>query len=156
MAPKAAPKYRINLARALQRAGVALLLLALLGLAGGLMVGFVRMAWQEHQINREMERQKAENAAQAALNLKLKGQADFAESDVAAELAARERLGMARDGETVLLPTVVLPTTPTPAPADGAAVAAGPATQPTDQPTEAQTNTGRWIKAFFPSHGAVP
>ena len=85
MAPKAAPKYRINAARVLQRVGVGLLLLALLGLAGGLMVGFVRMAWQEHQINREMERQKAENAAQAALNLKLKGQADFAESDVAAE-----------------------------------------------------------------------
>ena len=156
MAPKAAPKYRINAARLLQRVGVALLLLALLGLSGGLMVGFVRMAWQEHQINREMERQKAENAVQAAQNLKLKGQADFAESDVAAELAARERLGMAREGETVLLPTVVLPPTPTPAPGEVDAPTVAPGTKPPDGPAEAQTNTGRWIKAFFPGRGAVP
>jgi len=57
--------------------------------------------------------QRSANAQLAADNLRLKGLAEWAESDVAAEQAARERLGMAREGEIVLLPTVVLPTSAT-------------------------------------------
>ncbi len=141
--------------RMLQRLAVSLVLLGLLVLAGGLMIGFVRMAWQEHQINRQIEQQQAENTAQAEQNLKLKGQADFAESDVAVEQAARERLGMARDGDTVLLPTVVIPPTPTPAPPAAGAGINGAAV-PSDDRSQARSNAVRWFKALFPGPEAVP
>ncbi len=155
MARRTAAKQRHVPERLLQRSGVSLLLIALLFLAGGLVVGFVRMAWQEHQINREMERQQAENAAQVDRNLRLKGQAEYAESDVAAEQAARERLGMARDGETVLLPTVVLPPTPT---AAVPALAAAPdrLVPPSQARAESRSNAARWFKALFPGPDAVP
>src|SRR5207253_3013374 len=97
----------------LQRGGVFLLLIIMLVLAGSLLIGFVQRAWQEHQLNRAIEQQAAQNDYQRAQNLRLKGAADFAESDVAIEQAARERLGMAREGETVLLPTIILPAAPT-------------------------------------------
>ncbi len=129
-----------------------LALLALLVLAGGLLAGVVRMAWQEHQINRAIERQQAQNAQQGERNLQLQGAADFAESDVAAERAARERLGMARDGEMVLLPTVVLPVAPPVVPPEAPASVADSTTREID----AQTNPSRWFRAFFPGPEALP
>src|SRR4051795_13353152 len=135
-----------------QRIVVALLLLGLLFLAGTLAVGFVRMAWQEHQLNRSIDDQRSANAQLAADNLRLKGQAEWAESDVAAEQAARERLGMAREGEIVLLPTVVLP-----------AATAAPPSAPTDQTslltyddTAAMSNSARWFHALFPGPNVLP
>jgi cell division protein FtsL len=134
----------------LQRAGVTLLLLALLFLAGGLMVGFVRMAWQEHQINRAIDEQESQNAQQVARNRQLQGEAEHAESDVAVERAARERLGMAREGEMVLLPTVVLPAVPTSLPLDAPVVARSPTDPSRD------SNAARWFRALFPGPDAVP
>ncbi len=139
--------------RTLQRLVVGLILLGLMVLAGFLAVGFVRMAWQEHQINKAMVQQRAENDEQRARNLQLKGQAEFAESDVAAEQAARERLGMARDGETVLLPTIVLPPAPTAAPAASEAGATKPAA---NTAPEKASNVVRWVRAFFPGPDASP
>lgn len=152
MARRTSQRPQLISTPALKRTGVSLLLIALIFLAAGLGVNFVRMAWQEHQINREMEQQAAENAWQAAENQRLKGQADFAESNVAVELAARERLGMARDGETVMLPTVVLPAAAPP-------IAEQPA--PADQTLPVGTapegsNAARWFKALFPGPNAVP
>lgn len=136
--------------RAVRRSGLALVLLGLLFLSGGLLVGFVRMAWQEHQINRAIERQLSQNAQQEARNIALAGQAAFAESDVAAEKAARERLGMARDGETVLLPTVVLPPTPTPLPSEPLSALE------VAEPEQPRSNVARWAKALFPGPDVMP
>jgi len=152
MAQRTAPQRKWISPRTIERGALVLVLLALLVLAGGLLVGVVRMAWQEHQINRSIERQQAQNAQQAERNLQLQGAADFAESDVAAELAARERLGMARDGEMVLLPTVVLPIAPTGVPSEA------PASVAENTPPEivAQTNPSRWFQAFSPGPEALP
>ena len=136
--------------RSLQRALVFILLIGLLVLAGSLSVGFVRMAWQEHQINRAIARQESQNTQQVNSNQVLEGLAGFAESDVAVEQAARERLGMAREGETVLLPTVVLPAAPTPAP-ETPQVAL-----PVPVRFEPEANAARWLRAFFPGEAAAP
>ena len=140
--------------RSLQGAAVFALLLGLLVLAGGLSVGFVRMAWQEHQINRAIARQESQNIQQVNRNQVLEGLASFAESDVAAEQAARERLGMARPGETVLLPTVVLPPVPVQPPAPPAE--APPVALPVSVRFEPESNAARWVQAFFPGPDALP
>lgn len=136
------------------RWGTRLILLFLMVLAGGLMVGFVRMTWTQHQINQASERQRAENETQRARNAALKGQAEFRESDVFAEQAAREQLGMAREGETVLLPTIVVPAaTPPPAaqsPNPAASATAAAAAE------EIAPNYQRWWQALFPPEAVVP
>ena len=155
MAQRTAPRRKLILARVLQRMGVSLLLIIMLFLAGSLLLGFVQRAWQEHQLNRATERQSAQNAQQRERNNRLKGAAEFAESDVAAEQAARERLGMAREGETVLLPTVVLPPPPpTPAPAATPIdVAELPAT---GELARSEPNVVRWMHAVFPGNDTAP
>jgi cell division protein FtsB len=131
-------------------------LLFLMLLAGGLMVGFVRMTWTQHQINQASERQRAENEAQRARNAALKGEAEFRESDVYAEQAAREQLGMAREGEVVLLPTIVVPASPSPAPqsSNPAAPASNAAAPPVEEAVA--PNYQRWWQALFPEGAVVP
>ncbi|HEY0739597.1 MAG TPA: septum formation initiator family protein [Herpetosiphonaceae bacterium] len=138
------------------RWGTRLILLFLMVLAGVLMVGFVRMTWMQHQINQANERQRAENEIQRARNAALQGQAEFRESDVFAEQAAREQLGMAREGETVLLPTIVVPAasppatqSPNPAAPTTESVAAAGA-------EEIAPNYQRWWRALFPPEAVVP
>ena len=150
MTRRMSSQRRLISLRLLQRSGVGLLLLALLFLAGGLLISFVRMAWQEHQINRAIERQRALNAEQLERNEELEGAAAFAESDVAAEIIARERLGMAREGDIVLLPTVVLPASPTPMPTGV------PAPLDLAWDVEADSNAVRWFRALFPGRDALP
>ena len=99
------------------RFSVGTVLLVLFLLAGSLLVGFVRLAWLEHRINQDINRQVALNDAQRARNLALQGQADYSGSDAAVEQAARERLGMAREGETVLRPEIIAAPTPSVVPA---------------------------------------
>lgn len=136
-----------------QRGLVALALLALMFLAGLLLIQFLRMAWLEHQINRQIEQQSSENVQQVAKNLSLKGLAEWSESDGAAEQAARERLGMARDGETVLLPTIVSP----PAPPATEPEASEPLTFASLLPERDTTsNAARWVRAFFPEQPVTP
>ncbi|MBV9788247.1 MAG: septum formation initiator family protein [Chloroflexi bacterium] len=138
------------------RWGTRLILLLLMVLAGGLMVGFVRMTWTQHQINQANERQRAENEAQRAHNADLKGQAEFRESDVFAEQAAREQLGMAREGEVVLLPTIVVPASPLPSPQSSNPAA--PASEMVAATVEAEIapNYQRWWQALFPPEAVVP
>jgi cell division protein FtsB len=142
--------------RVLQRFGVSLLLMVMVFLAGSLLVGFVQRAWQEHQLNRAIEQQAAQNEQQRAHNARLKGAADFAESDVAAEQAARERLGMAREGEMVLLPTIVVPQSPTAIPTAEAEAVPGELSSKAANAVERQTNVARWIHALFPGRDTVP
>lgn len=140
----------------LQRGGVFLLLIIMLVLAGSLLIGFVQRAWQEHQLNRAIEQQAAQNDYQRAQNLRLKGAADFAESDVAVEQAARERLGMAREGETVLLPTIILPAAPTADLPALASKAAAPAPQSSAGIHSSEPNVARWMHALFPARDVAP
>ena len=131
-----------------------LVLLTLGILAVGLLIGFVRMTWAEHKINQESAQQLAANEAQQQRNAALKGEAEFRESGMYAEQAALEQLGMARDGETVLLPTVVIPAASPPAPPPAAnpsqpqvVLAATSASAP---------NYQRWWRALFPGTAENP
>jgi cell division protein FtsB len=123
--------------------GARLILLVLLGIATLLLIGFVRMTWTEHQIDRARAEQQATNEALRAQVEQLKAEAEYHESDAYVEQAAREQLGMAREGEVVLLPTVALPpvelaSTNTP---DSLVVAAGPV-----------PNYQRWWNVLFQPH----
>lgn len=138
---------------ALKRWGTRSLLALLVLLSGWLLVNFVRMAWIEHQLEQASAQQQALNEAQRQRNLELAGEAAYRESDVYVERAAREKLGMAREGETVLLPTVVLPSPgPTPQPTPPLPPQASP------EPFAAETlpNYRRWWQAFFPPSAEQP
>lgn len=124
--------------------------LVLCVLVGLLAVGFVRMAWREHEVNQMIAHMTALNEAQRAENERLEAEAQYRESDAYAELAAREQLGMAREGETVLLPTMVTPPLADSAP-DVEAPAAASEADEHDQP-----NYRRWWEALFPSGAATP
>jgi cell division protein FtsB len=140
--------------QSLVRWGTRALLAMLIVLSGVLLVNFVRMTWIEHQINQASQRQLAINEAQRQRNVQLEGEAAFRESDVYAEQAAREQLGMAREGETVLLPTVVLPA-PTPAPADESPELA-PTPAPATIDPDHLPNYQLWWRALFPGADARP
>ena len=155
--PRTQPrKFRSPFApQTLARWGTRLVLLALLAVGCGLMVGFVRMTWTRHQLNQARVAQAAINDEQRARNAALKGEAEYRESDVYVEQAAREQLGMAREGETVLLPTIVTPAEPQPTPASPNASALGAASGSSEvTQAEIAPNYARWWYAFFPE-GAV-
>lgn len=127
------------------------LLLGVLGLLVALLsVGFGRMAWREHEINAMIAHQTTLNEAQRTRNQELEAEAVYRESNTYAELAARDQLGMARPGETVLLPTMVTPPLAQPSP-----VAAD---LPVSPPANAvpQPNYQRWWHAFFPPNTPTP
>lgn len=123
-------------------------------LAGSLLVGFVQRAWQEHLLNQAIKQQRADNDEQRARVIFLEGAARYAESDVAVEQAARVRLGMAREGETVLLPTMILPKTTTTGPLETETLEAFPAVAAEKRRSE--PNVVRWLHILFPGSNAVP
>lgn len=151
------PKLRLPLSsQYVARGGTVLVLLVLGIIAVLLVIGSVRMTWTQHQINQARAEQARINDEQRASNAELKGQAEYRESDVYAEQAAREQLGMARDGETVLLPTVVIPATTAPAPS-GTAVPAGQSDAVVAElESSAIPNYERWWRAFFPEPATTP
>lgn len=108
------------------------------------------MAWREHEINQMIAQQTALNAEQRIQNDQLKAEAQYRESDAYAELAAREQLGMAREGETVLLPTMVTPPLPRSAPEAGSATTTAP------NIADPQPNHQRWWHALFPPQNSNP
>ena len=149
------PNYRSPVSsQSLARWGARLVLLALVFVAIGLLIGFVRMTWTEHKLNQDSAQQLAVNQLQEQRNAALKGDAEYRESDSYVEQAAREQLGMARDGETVLLPTVVLPAPSAPAP-DASAAPVAPAVVETELGGPAP-NYARWWRALFPGADARP
>ncbi len=136
--------------QSLSRLSTQLVLVILVAIALGLLVGFVEMTWASHRISREIAEQRAINNETTAKVAALRGEAEFRESDVYAEQAAREQLGMAREGDTVLKPTMVAPApspkpsaAPSPPPTPATALAIDDSVPPNHQ---------RWWQAFFPAN----
>ena len=102
------------------------------------------MALREHEINQMIAKQTALNDAQREQNEQLKSEAQYRESDAYAELAAREQLGMAREGDTVLLPRMITPPLALPSPEVDAPAEAETPDRPPDP------NYQRWWHALFP------
>lgn len=138
-------KPRVS-SQSLSRLSTRLVLVLLFAIAMGLLVGFVEMTWARHRFSREIAEQRVINAENEARVAALKGEAEFRESDVYAEQAAREQLGMAREGDTVLMPTIQVPVPSAPAPLVVPAPSA-PSTIDDSLPP----NHERWWHAFFPA-----
>lgn len=135
--------------RTATRWGAWLAFIVLCVIVGYLTVGFARMALREYEINQAIAKQTALNDAQREQNEQLKAEAEYRESDAYAELAAREQLGMAREGETVLLPKMITPPLALPSPeGDAPAQAETPDTPP-------DPNYQRWWHALFPPSNAT-
>src|SRR5438046_5384316 len=89
----------------LGRSSVRLITIGLVALSLWLLASFVTQVITSAQMERRKEELRAEIARLEAENVALKDQVAFAESPVYAERAAREQLGYAREGDTVILPT---------------------------------------------------
>lgn len=136
----------------LARWGTRAALIGLLCLSVVLMIGFVRMTWTRHQLNQQIAEQRVINEEKRQEVDSLKGEAEFRKSDVYVERAAREQLGMARDGETVIMPNIV----DAPAPSVAPSTAPRPSAAAETVAPEAQPNYARWWQAFFPAPVAQP
>lgn len=121
-----------------QQSGMHLVTLALGLLTVSLLINFVNQVIQSATLEARRATLQQEVQALEAENLHLRGAVEYVESDVYVERVAREQLGYAREGETVVLPRMLLPT-PTPP----AAPAAATAPQPTAVP-----NWQGWWEAF--------
>jgi len=123
----------------LGRSGVRVITIGLVALSLWLLASFVSQVITSAQMERRKDDLRAEIAQLEAENTALKDQVAFAESPVYAERAAREQLGYAREGDSVILPTfpqsTVAPAIPTPV----------SAITPTAEP-----NWRGWARALFP------
>lgn len=122
----------------LKWSGVHLVTLALVVLTLSLLVNFGSQVIQSARLEARRAELAAEVAQLEAEKRLLEGAVAHAESDVHVERVAREQLGYAREGDTVLLPQMPLSTpvpTATPAPA-----------LPTPAP---DPNWQRWWSALF-------
>ena len=123
----------------LGRPGVHLITLILAVLSLWSLIGFVSQVISSAQMERRKEELRAENAKLVAENTQLQDRIAEAKSPDYADRIAREQLGYARDGDTVILPTLPQPTT----------ALANPAQPPL--PAKAlDPNWRRWVNAFFP------
>lgn len=123
----------------LGRSGVRLVTLGLVALSLWLLANFVGQVISSSQMERRRAELQAENARMEAENTLLKDRIAYAESPVYAERIAREQLGYAREGDTVILPTFPEATEPPVAPT--------PAPLPTSIP---ESNWRGWVGALFP------
>jgi cell division protein FtsB len=124
--------------RGLLSIGLGAIMVALIGL---LIANFVGQVMQSARLEDSRIALQAEVDQRKAEQQVLKGAVAYAESDVNVERIAREQLGYARDGDTVILPQIAAPTpAPTPALAPTLAPAPAPA-----------SNVRRWWDAFFPA-----
>jgi len=102
-----------------------------------LLAHFVGQVVEAARMDRQIAEQQAANAQIEAENAALKAQVIHAESPAYAEQIAREQLGYARDGDTVILPTLpeqvaIPPAAPNPLP-----------------PPPHEPNWRGWLRAFF-------
>ncbi|MGB9751148.1 septum formation initiator family protein [Roseiflexus castenholzii] len=88
-----------------ERAGVHALTLVLVVLALWMMASFVGQIMTGAQLEQRRAALIAENARIEATNRALLDQVEYAESPAYAEQIAREQLGLAAEGDTVVLPT---------------------------------------------------
>lgn len=123
----------------LKRSGMHLLMLLLVITTLSLMINFVRQMVRSTQLEAERIELATEVALLEASTQELEGAVSYVESDVYVERVAREQLGYAREGDTVVLPQFIIPTA-TPAPDDP------------DYPTlpiPDEPNWLRWWRALF-------
>ncbi len=119
--------------------GLATLMMIFISL---LLVNFVGQVLQSARLEQQRTTLEVEVARIRAENLRLEGAVAFTESQVYAERVAREQLGYAREGDTVILPR----TAPASAPPSDPALDA-PAQLPLPPAPE---NWRVWWQAFFP------
>ena len=126
------------------RSGARLVALVLVVLSLWLLANFVGQVIASARMDRQIADKQAELAKAEAALAPLNDRVTFAESPAYAEQIAREQLGFAREGDTVILPTfperqpVLATTAPVPLPA------------PTRQP-----NWRGWVRALFSPDTAV-
>jgi cell division protein FtsB len=113
--------------------------LGLVALSLSLLASFVGQVITSAQMERRKDELRGEIAQLEAENAALKDRVAFAESPVYAERAAREQLGYAREGDTVILPTF---------PQSTAVPAMPSAVSPISPTTE--PNWRGWARALFP------
>jgi cell division protein FtsB len=122
------------------RSGARLVALVLVALSLWLLANFVGQVIASARMDRQIVEKQAEMAKSEAELASLKDQVAFAESPAYAEQVAREQLGFAREGDTVVLPTL---------PERKAALAvAVPVPLPAPPP---QSNWRGWVRALFPA-----
>jgi cell division protein FtsB len=124
--------------RALSRSGVRLIALVLVVISLWLLVNFIGQVVVAARMDRQIADKQAEITEIEAANAALKDHVAYAESPAYAEQIAREQLGYAREGDTVILPTL---------PDRLTAPAAAPAPLP---PPAHEPNWRGWLHAFFP------
>lgn len=108
-----------------------LLILSLFGLY--LIVSFSRDLWQLWQKGGELEKTQLRLEKVQTENSKFKGQLEYAQSDQFLEKEARDKLGMAKEGETIL----ILPDN------------LGQGIQNSNLPVQDKPNWEKWKELFF-------
>jgi cell division protein FtsB len=124
----------------LGRSGAQILAIGMVVLSLWMLASFVGQVITSAQLERRRDALKAEIARVEAENAALSSEVAYAESPAYAERIAREQLGYAREGDTVILPTFQ-DATPTPA-------VPTPAALPTAAP---RSNLRGWADALFPT-----
>jgi cell division protein FtsB len=122
------------------RSGARLVALVLVVLSLWLLANFIGQVIASARMDRQIVEKQSEMAKAEAELASLKDQVAFAESPAYAEQIAREQLGFARQGDTVVLPTL-----PERKPA---VAAAAPVPLPAPAP---QPNWRGWLRALFPA-----
>jgi cell division protein FtsB len=118
--------------------GLGALMLMFIGL---LVANFIGQIMQSAALEARRDELAAEVTTMQAENANLEGAVAFTESDVYVERVAREQLGYAREGDTVILPQELLADAPVePAADDDSAVPEAPAAP----------NWRLWWQALFP------
>jgi len=125
----------------LKRSGSHIIAIVMLLLMLSLVIHFVNQVLQSAHLTVQREELEAEVAQLEAETQHLLGAVEYVESDLYVERVAREELGYAREGETVVLPLFVAPT-PTSLPKRSEAEIPPP---PPPQP-----NWQGWWESFFP------
>ena len=125
--------------RSVRQSGAVVIAVIMMVISCWMLFGIVGQVITGAQLEQQRAQAQAEVAQIEAENTHLQGDVEYAESPAYAEQVAREQLGMAREGDTVILPTFpdVTPTVIAPTPE--------PLANPTSQP-----NWRGWQQALFP------
>lgn len=127
----------------LRQGGAYLISLVMLAITLWMLTNFIGQVLTSAQLERRKVELEAENARLEAEKFALEQEVAYAESPAYAEQIARDQLGLARDGDTVIMPTFPdqVEVTPTTGPA--------PLPAPTVVP-----NWQAWHQALFPADQA--
>lgn len=125
--------------------GIYLVTMVMLAISLWMLASFIGQVVTSAQLERREAELRAEIAELEAEKLALEQQVAYAESPAYAEQIAREQLGLAREGDIVILPSFP-DVTPTPS---------VPTPEPLPQPTPLPNWRG-WQQALFPAHSQTP